>query len=314
MLAHAARPGTFVWSWHPHLDVWVLVALLGGGYALALRRLGPRHAPGGVVATRRQVVLFSIAVAAIWASTDWPVHDLAEGRMFSVHMVQHTVLSIIVPPLLLLGTPPWLLRFLLRPVMPLVRVLVKPLVALVAFNLTIALTHWPAVVTLAVRSGPAHLAQHVALVGTAVLMWWPVVAPLPELGTMHPLAKMAYLFVQSLVPTVPASFLTLSDHPLYHAYEAFPKLWGLSAAGDQQLAGVVMKLGATALLWAVITAVFFRWAAREGVGVASAGRSPPATRGVSGGRAGVAATGAASEGGTCPTLEADDSVSASSPS
>lgn len=82
---------------------------------------------------------------------------------------------------------------------------------------------------------------------------------------MHPAAKMGYLFLQSLVPTVPASFLVMADGPIYRAYERFPKYWGLTATTDQQVAGAVMKLGGAAILWAVIVAVFFRWFAREAI-------------------------------------------------
>jgi len=127
----------------------------------------------------------------------------------------------------------------------------------------LAATHWTALTNSAVSSGWSHFGQHVALVATASLMWWPVVERLPELGRMRPASKMVYLFLQSLVPTVPASFLTFSETPVYRAYERFPKFWGLTATTDQQAAGAIMKLGGAAILWAVIAAVFFRWAARE---------------------------------------------------
>lgn len=261
ILAHAARLGHSPWDWHPHPDVWALVVFLGGGYALALRARS--RATGQARATRREIGLFTIGLALVWLASDWPVHDVAEGYLYSVHMVQHTVLTLIAPPLLLLGTPAWLLRRLVAPVLPLFGFLVRPFVALVVFNATLAATHWTALTNSAVLSGWSHLAQHVALVGTASLMWWPVVERLPELGRMHPAAKMVYLFLQSLVPTVPASFLALADTPIYRSYERFPKFWGLTAATDQQVAGAIMKIGGAAILWAVIAAVFFRWSARE---------------------------------------------------
>ena len=263
ILAHAARAGHSPWGWHPHLDVWALVALLVGSYVFAVRRLGPRLAPDGRAITRRQLWLFGLGIAALWLASDWPVHDVAEGFMYSVHMVQHLVLSLVVPPLLILGTPPWLLRFILRPIRPVFRQLVRPIPALLAFNVTVALTHWTPLVDAALRSGAAHFGQHVLVVVTAALMWWPVVSPLPELGRLHPAVKMGYLFLQSLVPTVPASFLTWGSHPLYHSYEAFPKLWGLSAGQDQQIAGLIMKMGGGFILWGAIIGVFFRWAASE---------------------------------------------------
>jgi putative membrane protein len=74
---------------------------------------------------------------------------------------------------------------------------------------------------------------------------------------------MIYLFLQSLVPTIPASFLTFGRSPLYPVYETFPRIWGLSALNDQLMAGLIMKLIGGFILWGVIAAIFFRWAARE---------------------------------------------------
>jgi putative membrane protein len=74
---------------------------------------------------------------------------------------------------------------------------------------------------------------------------------------------MLYLFLQSIVPTVPASFLTFGSRPLYHYYEELPRLWGVGALADMQAAGMVMKIFNGLLLWAVIAIVFFRWYDRE---------------------------------------------------
>src|SRR6266567_4574936 len=97
--------------WHAHPDVWLLVAVLAAAYALALRRVGPSRVQSGhPVATRIQVTCFALGVLAIWVVSDWPVHDVAEHSMYSVHMVQHLVITMVGAPLMLLGTPAWLLR------------------------------------------------------------------------------------------------------------------------------------------------------------------------------------------------------------
>src|SRR5712691_2466062 len=104
------------WAWHPHPDVWLFVAVLAGGYALAVRRLGPKNvAPGDRAASPAQVVAYSLGVFTLWAGADWPVHDLAERYLYSVHMVQHMLFSLVAPPLLLLGTPGWMFREMLAP-------------------------------------------------------------------------------------------------------------------------------------------------------------------------------------------------------
>ncbi len=253
MIAHASVRDGFP-SWYPHPDVWLLLVVLGGGYWLAHRRWGGTSTP----AQRR---LFVAGLLVLWLAADWPLHDLSEGYLYSAHMVQHVLISLVVPPLLLLGTPVWLARRLLAPapVMAVMRTVTRPLVALLLFNGVIVLTHVPAVVSLSLRSEPAHFVLHAMLFTTATLMWWPVLSPLPELPRLQPPAQMLYLFLQSIVPTVPASWLTWADGTVYKAYDALPKLWGLSAVNDQRTAGVIMKVMGGFILWGFIAALFFRW-------------------------------------------------------
>ena len=178
-------------------------------------------------------------------------------------MVEHLVLALGVPPALLKGTPWWLLRLLVRPILPVLRVATKPIVALITFNAVLALEHAPAAVTLMVENQFAHMLLHVALFATATLMWWPVIGPIPDLPKMPPFMAMGYLFIQSLVPTIPASFLTFADKPVYTVYETLPRLWGISAHTDQVVAGLIMKIGGGFLLWTVIAVIFFKWAGEE---------------------------------------------------
>ena len=264
LLAHAGRPDHSPWLWHAHPDVVAVSALLVLGYYLAFTRLGPRLAASGApVVSRHQLVWLGLAIGGFWIMSDWPVHDLSEGYLYSVHMVQHLVYTLILPPMFIWGTPRWLWRWLLRPILPVFRLLTRPLLALIVFNAVIAGSHWTALVSAAVRSGPMHLGQHVILVATAFLMWWPVLSPLPELPRLAPPLQMVYLFLQSLVPTVPASFLTMAEGPIYRIYGEFPRTLGLSVVADQQLAGAIMKIGGGAILWAGIVVVFFRWFAEE---------------------------------------------------
>jgi putative membrane protein len=197
--------------------------------------------------------------------SDWPIHDLAEGYMYSVHMVQHLLFTMVVAPLVLLGTPGWLARWLLRPrwLFGSVRWMSRFVPALVLFNVVVVLVHWPAMVDLTLRSGLAHFVAHVILVVSAFLIWMPIVSPLPEIPRLQPPLRMAFLFLQSVVPTIPASFLTFGTSPLYRRYESLPKLWGISALDDQLIAGLIMKIGAGLVLWALIAVIFFRWAAAE---------------------------------------------------
>ncbi len=254
--------------WHPHLDAWLLVAVLEGGYLWALARLRPEvrelpgsEAPAEPIASGRQIVTFTLGVAAIWIASDWPVHDLAERYLLSVHMIQHMLISLVAPPLLLIGLPSWLLRRIVspRPINWLVRTLARPLLALIIFNTVIAVTHAPPVAQAMLEHHPWHFVGHAALFCSAVLMWWPVLSPLPEMPSLSYPGRMVYLFLQSLLPTIPASFLTFGTTPLYPFYAHVPRIWGISVMTDQLIAGLIMKLVGGAILWSVIAVVFFRW-------------------------------------------------------
>jgi putative membrane protein len=256
------------WSaWQPHPDVWLLVFGLGGLYLLALEYLGPRYvSPGERPASRRQIACFAGGLFVLWLGSDWPIHNLAEGYLYSVHMVQHMLYSLIAPPLLLMGLPPWMLRWLLRPawLKAAVGIVTRPIVALVFFNAVVVLTHLPAVVNLTLESHLAHFGAHVLIIASALSLWWPVVGPLPEMPKLSLPASCLYLFAQSIVPTVPASFLTFSGSVIYDYYETVPRLGGLSVVEDQRIAALIMKVVGGLYLWAIITVLFFKWYEEDG--------------------------------------------------
>jgi putative membrane protein len=253
-------------AWHAHYDSWALFLLIIVGYTVALRRERSRRGPDGQpVATRGQLWAFGLGMAIMWGVSDWPVHDLAEGYLYSVHMAQHMTLTLVVAPLLLLGTPGWLFRRLLRPpgLRKTVRALSRPVPALIQANLVLVLSHWPAVVEATLLHHPLHFVAHAVLLGSGLLMWLPVLSPAPEVPRLRPPLQMLYLFLQTVVPTVPASFLTFGQKPLYPIYETFPRLWEISALGDQLFAGLLMKVGGGFYLWIVIAVIFFKWYSRE---------------------------------------------------
>jgi putative membrane protein len=240
--------------------------LLGGLWAAYLVAVARHRAtPAEAKDRRRRTTLFSIGMACLWFGADWPVHDLAEGYLYSAHMVQHMVFTLVAAPLLIAGTPAWLWRVLLstRPVFVAFRFLTRPVVALITFNGLLLFTHWPEVVEASVGSELTHFTLHVLLFGSAIVVWWPVMSPLVELPALTPPAQMMYLFAQSLAPTIPASFLTFGHTLLYPVYGTFPRIWGISALNDQLIAGLLMKIVGGLILWGFIATIFFRWHARE---------------------------------------------------
>jgi len=184
-------------AFNPHPEVVLLVVAMLGAYLWALRTLGPsRVLPGEPAATRAQRVSFVGGVATLFVAAWWPMHDLAERYLYSIHMVEHLLIMLVAPPLLLFGMPAWLLRWVLqaRPLNWIVRHLARPFVGLVLFNAVLVLSHWPAVVTLSVQNEWFHFGAHTVLFSSALLMWWPVLSPLPEMPTLSYPGRMLYLF------------------------------------------------------------------------------------------------------------------------
>jgi putative membrane protein len=245
-----------------HPDVVVFVALLALAYWLAL---GPRRPADEPPATRRQIRFLAGAIVTLFVFSEWPVHDLAEGYLYSVHMVQHSVYTLVLPPLFILGTPPWLWRRLLPgSLMGAFRHLTRPWAAVLLFSAVTVATHLPAFVTAAVRSGPAHFGQHLALVLAAVVVWWPIVGPLPEAPRLTaPVHQVVYVFFQSLVPSIVGSSLLWATSVPYRVYEEFPEVWGIDKLADQRWAGTIMEAVEGGLLLGFMVFVFLPIVRRE---------------------------------------------------
>jgi putative membrane protein len=240
-----------------------LVLGMAALYTYAIKVIGPRAVqPGEQVVSRRQVAWFAAGVIVLWVSSDWPMHDIAEGYLYSVHMVQHLLLSLVLPPLVYFGTPTWLARMIVGrgTGYRVLRQLARPVPAALLFNAMVVFTHWPVVVNGSVENGLLHYGVHVVVVAASFLMWLPVAGPFPEMRISLP-AQCIYLFVQSVIPTVPAGWLTFAEEAVYRAYDTPFRMWGLSVAHDQQIAALFMKVGAGLYLWVIIAGLFFRWAA-----------------------------------------------------
>lgn len=252
-------------TWHVHWDVLLLLGAVWAGY-LWLWHARSEHVSAELDPDRRRrIALFSGGMVTLLVASTWPIHDLAERALYSVHMVQHMLYTFLAVPLLLVGIPAWMWRgfFRPRPVMAVARVILRPIPAFFTYTLVLLVTHWPAVVNLTTRSEPFHFLAHLSVVLASFVLWWPILSPLDEVPAASPPIQMVYLFLQSVAPTIPASFLTFGRHPLYVAYERFPRIWGIDALSDMRTAGLIMKIGGGLILWGWIAAIFFRWYAKE---------------------------------------------------
>ncbi len=253
---------TGVWRFQIHPEVWVLVVGLTVLYVWAARVVGPKAVPEGEpVLTRRNIAAAVAGILLLWVASDWPMHDFGEEYLYAVHMVQHTLLTLVVPPLALLATPRWLADLILGQgrVRRVIRICSLPVVAGVAYNAMVIAGHWPALVNASTGNGVIHYLVHVVLVFTALMMWMPVCGPIAEWRMGTP-GKMIYLFLMSVVPTVPGGWLTFAENAVYTSYDTPTRAFGISVQDDQQAAGVFMKIFAGSYLWFLITCLFFGWA------------------------------------------------------
>jgi putative membrane protein len=249
----------YAWQWE-HLFVPALIAAL---YMVCIGPLRGRFAGAAPVSPVR-AQLFLLGVVILFAATVSPL-DTLSSYLLSMHMVQHLLMTLIIPPLLLVGTPGWLLRPVLglpfgRPVG---RALTHPLVAFIIFNAVFVIWHVPALYDLALRNDAVHIVEHILFLGTAMLAWWPVFSPLEELPRLSEPAQLLYLFFASLPPTILGAVITFAALPLYPAYVAAPRLWGLSPLFDQHIGGLIMWIPGALVYFVVLTGVFFRWLNRD---------------------------------------------------
>lgn len=262
-LAHPFSP--HVGSWlviEPGITMGIIVAL-----ALYLFAVGPLRERYGLAEriAPEQIALFVGGLLIAFVSLQGPLHELSDYYSFSAHMLQHLLVTMIMPPLLLKGLPGWLIDPVLRNrfVRPIARFVFKPAIALAPFTIIFALWHAPAFYQRALGDPLVHSVEHVLFMATALLAWWPIFTNSQEFPRLSEPAQMMYLFIESIIPTILGAIITFSDIILYEFYAAAPRVLGISALDDQQAAGLLMWLGGASIVLFVLTVRFFTWMNRD---------------------------------------------------
>jgi len=239
----SGKPWTWVPQYYP--GVWLMVAVLAVGFHALSRR-------GRSMGESRLVYWAGwSAVGLVWQVLDWPVGPLAAGYLASVHAVQFISLALVAPPLMLLAVRRPLADSLsspgrLRGVLSLVT---QPVIAGVLFNLVAVTTH--------VQAG-AFVIDMLWLAGGLVL-WWPIIVNAPPRAWFSAPVRVLYLFLSTLVHTGVAMVMLIREFPMYGIYELAPPWPDWSPLEDQHLAGGVMELAGAAVIFGIITVMFFRW-------------------------------------------------------
>lgn len=243
----------------PPLSVIAGLIVLEVSYALVVTRRA-RHVP------RARQVAFTAGVMSMFLALATPLDTLADEYLFTAHMIQHLLLTLVAAPLLLAGTPDWLFREVLEltQLSGFIRWARHPLVAFFTFNVVFALAHVPAFYELTLAIEPLHAAEHLVFIGTAMLMWMPILSPAPDIARPYPpLGQVLYLFLQTVPASLVGALLSATSTPFYTTYVLAPRVSSLSPIEDQQWGGLIMWVGSGIYFLLATGVVFFAWAARE---------------------------------------------------
>lgn len=262
-----ARPrptGPFEAAVSPHLSMILGTVLLGAlyfwGITWARRRwsLGPPAEPSRILA-------FIVALVVLLFSLNGPIHDLSDYYLFSAHMLQHLLLTMLFPPLLIYATPGWLVAPVAR--IPWVgrlgRFLAHPITAGLLFSVTLIAWHTVPLYQLMMEHHDVHIATHLMFIVVSVIMWWPVMSPIEEVPPLPLGPRMLYLFLVSLSMQVVAAMITMAEKPLYPWYVVAPRVWGLSPLDDQRIGGLMMWIPGNLWIFGAIGILFYYWAKQE---------------------------------------------------
>lgn len=201
-----------------------------------------------------RLVCFLGGLAAIYLSLASPL-DAFASLILIAHMVQHLLLTMIAPPLILLGAPqlPMLAglprRFVREGLGPFLHwppfkkaagFLLHPVLAWLLFVASNVIWHIPNFYELALRSPGWHQVEHLCFLLTSLLFWWHVIQPWPSRPHWPRWAMIPYLLLADMQNTGLGAFLSFYDKVLYPTYAHAPRLGGLNALSDQAGAGAIM--------------------------------------------------------------------------
>ncbi|HEX8799602.1 MAG TPA: cytochrome c oxidase assembly protein [Terriglobales bacterium] len=226
----------------------VLTALTYLRGAWLLRRAGYPYLPAWRMAS------FALGLFALWFALASPL-DTFSPFVLTAHMLQHMMLMMVAPPLILLGEPlipivRGMPRFAAREFAgPILNwriaermgfALTNPVVALVLMGIVMFAWHVPGPYELAVRSSAWHQLEHACFFFASIIFWWPVVDPWPSRAQWPRWAMVPYLVIADLENTALSAILVFSDKILYPSYAAGPSLFGFTPQEDQAAAGAIM--------------------------------------------------------------------------
>ena len=266
------------WSFEPALVLPLIAVALAWWWLLgAADRAHPDHP---VPVLRRWSFLAGLLAIAVALQSGIERYDTT---LFSVHMAQHMLLTIVAPPLLALGAPVTQLLRASSPatrarwILPVLRsrlvgVLSYPVVAWLVFVSVMWATHFSPLFDLSLEQPLVHDLEHVLFLGSAILFWWPAVGLDPAPFRMGHPGRILYLFLQMPQNSFLAMAILFAEAPLYPHYLTLGSPYGIDALADQRLAAGLMWFVGDVIFLAALLAVLAGWMRSEDRGAAAAER------------------------------------------
>jgi cytochrome c oxidase assembly factor CtaG len=241
------------YAWQADVDTTVVIPALSLLYLFAVGRWG---------ASRRQVVCFAVGMGWLAVAFWTPLHHLGLHYLLLAHLLQNVILAEWAPLFVVLGISAAMATSLARHAVW--RVAVHPAFALPVWLANYFVWHVPAVYVAALeQQGRLIQLEHACYFATGILMWWPLVQDVPR--RLASGARAAYAFAAFVLAAPLGLLLALLPRPIYDYYvDARPRVWGLSALADQELAGVTMATEQAVVLFVVFLYWFRRFLAEEG--------------------------------------------------
>jgi cytochrome c oxidase assembly factor CtaG len=264
-------PANLVLGWKGDPLVWLpaIVALVL--WWTGVRQVNRAHPANPV--PRARTWSWVAGVLAIVFALDSGI-ERYDTSLFWVHMIQHMLLTLVAPILLLHAGPitlllrassaatrrRWIFPFLHSRV---IRFVSFPVVSWLLFAAVMWASHFSPLFDAALEDQWVHRLEHALFLGAALLFWWPVVGPDPSPWRMKPAAKVLYVGLQMPQNTFLALAIYMSTIPLYQHYVSTVRAWGPTPLEDQQMAGGVMWLGGDLVFLGMVILLVFAWMRAE---------------------------------------------------
>lgn len=241
-----------------HAWVYVFVIVMAVAYLGSIYRSGRWPEWWQTLCFVASLILTAALVAG-------PLDRLAWQRVFVAYISEQILLVMLAAPMLLLGLPDWMLRPLLtRPgIRTVVGFLTRAPVAFGVFTVVFVTIHYPLVCNQICHARPFYGGIRAALLSAGVLLWWPLLSPIPEFPSLPRPLQILYLFLLIIPMTAVAAPITLAQSVIYTWLNA-PQPWGMTPLSDQRMGGILMWVGQALILIIAASAVFLRWAQQEG--------------------------------------------------